>query len=171
MISGKMRVAKELGAVVAIILALVLMSGCSFIRNALGPSYSDYIGVWACYAQQSDDGEFKPESIAEVLSFLVLSSNGRAEIVVRLPGEEPRVVDCAWDVVFRDRDQGDDAGVVLVGEDFAGSCDYIYYPDETFLADESLIDGILCIDYGYRRDYFEKVSDDPDYQPWLVSSG
>ena len=116
MISGKARIAKTLGAVAAVALTLVLASGCSFVRNAVGPSYSDYTGVWACCSQRSDDAEFEPEGIDEVLSFLVLNPNGRAEMVVRIPGGEPYIVDCTWDVTFRDKERGEDAGIVLIGE-------------------------------------------------------
>lgn len=158
--------------VVIAIFILLTAGGCIFADPGRYPSRDDYVGVWACYSQVTDEpkSEYSPETLDEVRTFLVLEQNGEAQIILRLSRNEVSSIDCKWVATHEDKERRQEEGIVLVGDDFDNPYSYIYYPEKSSLIDECLIDGFLSIDYGYRRDYFEKISSDQNYQPWLIAN-
>lgn len=145
-------------------LFIVLLAGCS---NITDPNESDYVGVWACYKSKAGDAEARPDSIDQVTNFLVLEKNGNAEMAIMPFSSKPATIECKWVATHKDKSRHEEAGVILIGEDFENPYSFFYYPGESFLAEERLIDGNLKIDYGYRTEYLEKISNDPNYQPWM----
>lgn len=166
----EMNASKLMGLAAVVVCVLILVSGCEFTQQVFGPRHSEYEGVWACYKMKTDETEFEPKDIDDVVTFLALKEDGRAEMIIRLPGDDPSIIDCRWDVTFNDREKGEEAGIILIGEDFVNPYSYVYYPGETALAEERLIDGDLRIDYGYREEYLEKISDNFDFQPWMTDT-
>lgn len=145
-------------------LFIALLTGCS---NITDPHESDYVGVWACYESKAGDVEVRPDSMDQVTNFLVLEKNGNAEIAIMPFSNNPATLECKWVATHEDRSRHEEAGIILIGEDFENPYSFFYYPGESFLAEERLIDGDLKIDYGYRIEYLEKISNDPNYQPWM----
>ncbi len=154
---------------IAIVLSCVLISGCSH----QDPKSDEYVGVWACYKATANtvEGELNFKSIDDVWGFLTLRENGDAEIVVRIiENEQPSIIECKWITTHEDRRTGEEAGVLLLGDDFENPYTYFHTTSSPNLINERLIDGNLVIDYGHRKEYLEKISNDPDYQPWILDN-
>ena len=168
---------KVLGIVVLAVFVLAVLGGyalfalsmCSHYEDS-HPSRSEYVGVWACYEAKTDEAEVHAKNLDEVNSFLVLDQNGNAKTVICIISkDEPFIVESRWITTSEDRRAGTDEGIELIGDDFSNRYSFFYYPDKTELIDESLINGGLTIDYGYRKEYYEKISNDPDCRPWTTA--
>lgn len=161
---------------IALLLSLCgsALTGCSLMKlheEMSGPDRNGYVGVWACYKiNQQTEGEknavWEPESLSKADRFITLMNNGDARIVMKMPGSV-YTIDCKWTTTHKDKRTGEETGIVLLGDDFENPFEYYYLNNtEGNLISEVLVPGGLCIDYGYRKEYYEKVSDNPDYQPW-----
>lgn len=168
-----------IGIIALIAFVVVWLGGCVFFGCSMvdwhekksGPDRNGYVGVWACYkVKVQSEGEkstvWEPESLGEADRFMTLKSNGNAQIVMKMRGSV-HTIDCKWTTTSKDKRTGEEAGIVLLGDDFENPFEYFYLDNtEGNLISEALVPGGLCIDFGYREEYYEKVSDNPDYQPW-----
>ena len=168
------RISKALGIVVLTVFVLAVLGGyalfalsmCSHYKDS-HPSRSEYVGVWACYKTKANETEIYAKNLDEVNSFLVLGQDGNAETVICIISKnDPFITESKWITTSEDRRAGTDEGIELIGDNYSNRYSFFYYPDRTELIDESLINGGLTIDYGYREEYYEKISNDPDYRPW-----
>lgn len=176
MASAENRKPRTFGIIAIALLILVWLGGCTWFlkgmgeasERAWGPERSEYVGVWASYLASANDHELNTASIEDAVSFICLADTGEAELVVKSSASAPSVINCRWVVTHRDKSEGTKTGIQVIGTEEAFQNSYQYFEDpDTKLIDESLIDGKLVIDYGYRKEYFEKISNDAKYQPWL----
>lgn len=178
MLAARKTVSKVLGIIVSIVFMLAGLGGCAFFSLSMCSHYADthpdrseYVGVWACYEMKTDEAEVRAKKLDEVQIFLVLRQSGEAETIVCIDKDNPFIIESKWVTTSEDKRYGTDEGIELIGGDYDLSNPYsfFYYPGKTELIDESLIDGGLSIDYGYRKEYYEKISNDPNYQPWIAA--
>lgn len=176
----KQTVPKIIGGILITIFVIGWLGGCVLFGTSMcsyqeetNPGSNEYVGVWAAYEVKADNKEYYADSIDDVHEFLVLHQNGSAQDVVSIANDEPFVVECSWIRTTRDKKEGTNAGILLLGDSFENPYQYFLSPEkgESYLIDAPIIGGFLCIDYGDRKVYMEKISDDPDDKPWLNRKG
>lgn len=171
----KMKIYTILAGIGITIFVLLYLGGCAAFCTGMmyqtdreaGPDKEEYVGVWACYRSEAGDAEDGPDSLDDVRQFIRLKGKGEAQQVI-CSEYSFNTIDCNWIKRNGDSKTNEKPGVVLIGDDFENPYSYLYWkaPDNS-LVDEPLMEGSLYINFGHRKDYFEKISNDPDYQPWV----
>lgn len=175
------KVLKILGYAACVLFCLGWLGSCAFIISSVdethsktNPEKSEYVGVWACCRVTADQGEINFENIEEAQSFLQLFENGEAKEIVVFSNGTMNTQDGQWVRTEKNIKEGTDAGIIIRGDtDDNRSFNNPYKfvtgnPNlKVRLVDAPLIDGHLVIIYENHTDFLEKISNDPNYQPWL----
>ena len=176
----KYNILQILGGVACALFCVAWLGGCVLFGASMcsfheekNPDSDEYVGVWAAYMVKVDDKKFYANSIDEVNDYLVLYENSSAQEVIFLASaSEPKIIECSWQRTTENKKEGTEAGILLLGKEPSFSKPYHYFlsgeEGKAYLIDTPLIGGFLCIDYGYRKVYMEKISNDPYDKPWLA---
>ena len=149
-------------------MSLIACSSSSNYSSSSIPSTDDYIGVWACYkveVKNTENGKTdftkSYEKLSDVNEFLVLKENNEVQYIMHIATDNMSVPFIKWENAV--------GNIVLISDD--GECKFIFsHSSEKVLSQEQLIDGILTVNDPTRKCYFEKISNDPSYQPWTTAN-
>ena len=159
-----------------IIMVMALMASLAACEKPGRPNATraDYAGIWACYESSADGDKVGYEIGKGINQFLVINEDGSAHYLITMDGGNLQGMECRWHETTESKSAGTDSGIALVGDGFENP--FTYYdtgsqPMETHFIDKRLVKGNLVVDYGNRKDYFEKVSNDPGDPRWTAIMG
>ena len=154
-------------ALLAAALAL-LLTACSRPSRPHA-SNADYVGIWICIDYHDDKGTTAVELGKGYNQYIFIHKDGTAQLATT-DQLSAIVRDCEWYRTQEDDVLKTDYGIMLDDHGLLFPFTYFRSSDEYMeprLTEERLTEGDLAADYGYRTDYFQKVSNDPDDPDWI----
>ena len=157
---------KALIAIILIALLIVPLAACEKPGRPSATN-ADYVGIWICYQSRVQKDRSEYELGKGINMYLVIMKDGTAYEVVTTDGADPIGMEYRWERTREDKQARTDSGIILFNDQYENP--FVYYDagEKPHFIDERLVKGNLSIDYGYRSDYYEKVSNDPQDTEWL----
>ena len=167
--SGNLSLLKA-ATTISLVLALAVSLTACEKPGRPSATNDDFVGIWLCYESKTNEGTASHELGKGFNQCIAIQGDGTATVIITTDGTDPVSMECKWHRTIEDKQTGEDSGIVLVDDQYTNPFTY-YEADEKRMkphfVDERLVRGNLVIDYGYRKDYFEKVSNDPNDTKWL----
>ena len=148
-----------------------------FIDTAQQPNALDteeYVGIWGNYLIETDQETYEIDSYDEIGStFIRIEENGDAELILNAGDSDFTSLQCYWEKAPGNEVGDADTGIIITDEIYNSPSFFHYYIPEgndSGLLNKQLSDGRLAVTYGTRTLHYEKISNDPQDEPWNSSS-